>query len=191
VTVSVSPPGGAAYVGFLNNGFAYDPSTQGAITSIAASGDNNVTFSRTLSGTYTSGIRPLIEQDGKYYMAFIPGILFPSGTPAGPTGYQTISQSGLVAADFTGYDPSTGAALPGEPDFAGDPMLFGLVVGASFPSLSQPFTVIEDHDNLTIDISPVPEPSSLLLLASTLSGLAGFGMARRKRLFGRASGCGS
>ena len=29
VTVTASPPGGVAHVGFLNNGFAYNPSTQG------------------------------------------------------------------------------------------------------------------------------------------------------------------
>jgi hypothetical protein len=185
VTVAATPPGGVAHVGFLNNGFAYDPSTQGAIASIAASLDMNLTFSRTFgSPGFSSGFAPLIEQDGKYYRAHISGILFPGGTPAGPTGYQTISMSRLVAADFTGYDPSTGSALPGEPDFSGDPMLFGLLVGATLgifggPPFTQAFTVVADDDNLAFDISPVPEPSSLLLLASAFAGI---GIVRRKKL---------
>jgi hypothetical protein len=138
-------------------------------------------------GGFHSGFGPLIEQDGKYYKADIPGIVFPPGTPGGsPTGYQAISQSGLVAADFMGYDPSTGSALPGEPDFSGDPMLFGLLVGATLTLPTEPFTVVEDDDNLTFDISPVPEPSSLLLLASALLGLAGFGMTCYRGPFGRA-----
>ena len=190
VTVSASPPSGVAHVGFLNNGFTYDPSTQGTIASIAASFEQNLTFSSTFDGTgFHSGFGPLIEQDGKYYKADIPGIVF-SGIPAGtPTGFQTISQSGLVAADFMGYDPSTNSTLPGEPDFSGDPMLFGLLVGATLttPISDQPFTVVEDDDNLRFDISPVPEPSSLLLLSFAFAGLAGFGMARRKSLC--ASGC--
>jgi hypothetical protein len=190
VTVTAPPPGGIARVGFLNNEFTYDPSTQGAIASIAASLDQNLTFSRPFgSPGFASGFAPLIEQDGKYYRADFPGILFPGGTPAGSTGYQTISQSGLVAADFTGYDPSTGSALSGEPDFSGDPMLLGLLVGATLgsfggPPFTQAFTVVEDDDNLTFDISAVPEPPSLLLLASALAGLGGFGIAvaRRERI---------
>jgi hypothetical protein len=105
---------------------------------------------------FTTRFGPLIEQDGNYYEAEIPGIFFPSGTPAGSTGYQTISQSGLVAADFTGYDPSTGSTLPGMPDFSGGPMLFGLLVGAERIVGTPSFTAVGDHDNLTFDISPVP-----------------------------------
>ena len=111
--------------------------------------------------------------------------MFPPGTPAGSTGYQTISPSGFVAADFTGYDPSAGFALPGEPDFSGDPMLFGLLVGATL-TLTQPFTVVADNDNLTFNISAVPESSSLLLLVSALLGLAGFGITCCKGVLGRA-----
>jgi hypothetical protein len=108
----------------LNNGFTYDPSTQGAIASIAASFEQNLTFSTTIPpGTgFHSGFGPLIEQDGKFYKADIPGIIFPPGTPGGsPTGFQTISQSGLVAADFMGYDLTTNSTIPGEPDFSSTP----------------------------------------------------------------------
>ena len=76
--------------------------------------------------------------------------------------------------------------LPGEPDFSGDPMLFGLSVGATVLTVNQITTVVEDWDNLAFDISPVPEPSGLLLLASALAGI---GMVHRKGLLERASGC--
>jgi hypothetical protein len=54
------------------------------------------------------------------------------------------------------------------------------------PPFTQAFTVVADDDNLAFDISPVPEPSSLLLLASALLGLAGFGMTCYRGPFGRA-----
>jgi hypothetical protein len=138
------------------------------------------------SAGFTSGFNPLIEQDGKYYDVIIQDTVFPPGTTES-TGYRTISKSGFVAADFTEFDFNTGAHLPGTPDFSGDPILFGLRTGFINNGGTVVRTVEDDWDNLIFDISPVSEPSSLLLLAFGLLGVAGIGLARRKRLLGETT----
>jgi hypothetical protein len=60
--VSIPTPGGA-FVGFLNNTFVYNPQTEGAILSLTASVDKNLSLDR--STTYfASFFYPLIEQSG-------------------------------------------------------------------------------------------------------------------------------
>jgi hypothetical protein len=154
----------------VNSTFSYDPLTEGAILSIDASVDKDLTSAATLGNTF----RPMIEQDGNYYLAAIAG---PGLTGPGSTGFDTISQNGLVATDFLQYDFSTGTFGTANPNFAGDPMLFGLGSIASGSAFDA--TVV--YDNLSLDLStaPVPEPSSVWLLV-TLLAFAGLALRRRE-----------
>ena len=174
--VSIPTPGGA-FVGFLNNTFVYNPQTEGAILSLTASVDKNLTLDR--STTYfASFFYPLIEQSGNFYIAGIAGGTINSGTT---TGYETISQ-GLAASDFGLYDFGTTSVpdFSSNPDFSagGAPIIFGL---APLVSANDTFTITVDYDNLSFDIVPssqggtessVPEPSSLGLFSIFVMGLA-------------------
>jgi len=96
----------------------------------------------------------VIEQDGLFYLAAIPGPLTP--------GYHTFSQADLTASDFTLFDFATGTFGSGHPNFAGNQILFGLAQGgfSDTPNLQTE----TDYDNLNLSIRSVPETSSKLLL---------------------------
>lgn len=168
--------------GYVNNTFSYDPETQGDILSITASVDKDLTTTFNTSSTSPFGntFRPLIEQDGNYYLAAIPGPSLSSGMT---TGYNLISQSGLVAADFLEFDFATDTFGTGNPNFDGDPMLFGLAQLGTLDVTTGRTEVIAEYDNLGLDLvtAPVgtPEPSSLLFL---VLGLAGLIAISRKKL---------
>ena len=187
--VSMPSPGGS-FVGFLNNTFVYNPQTEGAILSLIASVDKDITLDRSTTD-FASNFYPLIEQGGNFYIATIAGGTINSGTT---TGYETISQ-GLAATDFGLYDFGT-TSVPNfysNPDFSasGAPITFGL---APLVSANDAFTITVDYDNLSFDIVPstqggttdstVPEPSSLSLLSIFGMGLVlrGLGPAVRWKL---------
>jgi hypothetical protein len=179
VVENFSVTGGSAALGFVNNTFSYNPSTQGAIVSIdVASVSKDATISNAGTGTAGNTFRPLIEQDGNYYLAAIAGANFPYSGTTTTTGFVTLSQSGLVAADFLQYNFSTGASGTATPNFAGDAMLFGLAqISSGFPSGA---SVEQDYDNLSLSISNTPEPSSVCLLVSLVLLL---GLTLRHRQF--------
>jgi len=169
---------GGAYVGFLNSTFIYDPQTEGAILSLSASVDKDVTLDRATTD-FTSYFYPLIQQGGNFYIAKATGGTINSGTT---TGYETIGITGLTASDFwqwTFGSPDQ-ADSGSNPDFSatGAPIIFGLapVVGAN-----DAFTITVNYDNLNFDIVPgaqggttdaaVPESSSLDLLSIFLMGV--------------------
>jgi len=168
---------GDAAVGLANTTFSYDPLTQGAILSINASVDKDLIDNYPFGGAFGNTFHPLIEQDGNFYIASIPGT---GGTAPGSTGYNTISQSGLVATDFEEYDFTTGSFVAAFPNFAGDPMLFGLAQIFSSGTAYTVYTSEADYDNLELTIvNTVPEPASILLIGAALAGLAG--LRRRTR----------
>ena len=149
--------GGSSALGFVNTTFSYDPSTQGAISSIGAFVNKDVTLDSTSSG-FTNTFRPLIEQDGNFYLATIPGPHFTGPT----TGYLSLSNSSLVASDFVQYDFSTGTFGTANPNFGGDPMLLGLgQITTSFGDFHQ---FEADYDNLTLSIHSTPDSGSTFLL---------------------------
>ena len=109
-----APPTGDLYTAveaLLNPSFTYTPSTQGAIASLSASVDKNLSVNIALTGGGNT-FHPTIEQDGVLYVASIagPGLNCPTGACA--TGYNTIV-SGLTAADFRrSTQQRTRSALP-------------------------------------------------------------------------------
>jgi hypothetical protein len=149
--------------GFINTTFTYNPSLQGVISSISSSVDKYYIFRS--GGTFTSNFfRPMILQDGNYYMAAIPVSVTPGV-------YNNGSASGLLATDFQLFDFLTGAFnSSSHPNFSGDTMEFGLA-----NRITNTFTTadgnITNYDNYSLTVASVPEPSALLLMAFGLVAL--------------------
>ena len=68
-------PGAIADIAFVNNTFSYDPSVSGPISSIDVSVDKNISISQATPFTASIGnnFRPLIKQDGNFYLATVVG----------------------------------------------------------------------------------------------------------------------
>jgi hypothetical protein len=161
IQMNLPTAGDFASIGFINNGFVYNPATQGAISSIDASVDKDIITNLPVNPSappFNNTFRPTIEQDGLFYEAPIAG----PGYQGGTTGYNTISHTGLVATDFIQFDFATGTFGSGHPDFGGHQMLFGLTQITQF--LGTPVKFEADYDNLNLTIRSVPDSGDTIVL---------------------------
>jgi hypothetical protein len=180
---TTSPDGGtfntpADFIGIMNTTFLYNPGS-GPVSSIDVSIDKDL--SANLANTYGNTFRFLIEQDGNFYQDGISG---PALAGSGSTGFNTISGTDLVAADFTLIDTATATLVAGSnPNFDGDPITFGIGQYLSSTGLlNDNPTVTYDYDNFDVTVhtavTAVPEPITLSLFGA---GLAGAIAMRRRR----------
>jgi hypothetical protein len=157
--------GTQAQVFNLNSLAAYDPSKQGAISSIGFSED--IIGFGTNGSTYGDGL--LLEQGGQLFVgAFV-------ASPLGTNTWQNRSSIGLTAVDFT---PFFGLS---HPDFsmAGSPIMFGYArTNTIFGGVA---TVQDGIDNWSVTattVPAIPEPETYVLM---LAGLLTIGAVARRR----------
>jgi hypothetical protein len=166
---------GTVALGFENNSFSYNPGTQGTIYSVSASVVKDLTTNISATGL-TNTFRPLIEQDGNFFLAAIAGSTWNSPT----TGFVTLSQSGLQASDFTEFNFATGSFVAGNPNFSGDPMLFGLAqITTDGGNTGETLTAV--YNNLSFTIVNTPEPSAELLMVSAIAVLVAVRLKKAHR----------
>jgi hypothetical protein len=169
-----------AAVGLVSNLWLVDPAVVGPIASIDASVEKNLSvYGTDVPSDVTGGntFRPLVYQGGTYYMATVagPSIFLPAQATSATTGYQTLARSGLQPIDFLSFDFSTGAFGLASPDFT-QPFSLGLgQISAAF-GFSDP-QVTAQYDGLVYQINTIPEPGTLLLVATGVAA----GLQRRRR----------
>jgi hypothetical protein len=144
--------------GMLDNLLSYDPALQGAITSITATADKNVTVTG-VTGFQANGFNLLIEQDGTFYRASGNQIPFNCVSSIScSSGFLAASTPVLTASDFSLYDFSTNTSNSlVHPNFAGDAITFG-VFFANGSNIVAGTSVTAVYDNLSFTIQSVPGP---------------------------------
>jgi hypothetical protein len=167
--------------GMIDNLLSYNPALQGAITSISATADKNVTLTG-VTGFQLNGFNLLIEQDDKFYRASGNQIPFNcTSSSSCSSGFLAASATGLTASSFGLFDFTTNTLDPSvHPNFAGDAIKFGVFFS---PTIGAGQTVTAVYDNLGLTIQSVPGPIAGaglpgLLLASV--GLLGWWRRRQK-----------
>lgn len=176
----------------LNHTFVYDPSADGAITSIGVASDQLITLfhdGRSVNlANGTASARVLAEQDGKLYLALrtvFTGLPFNS--------WYHVAATGFAADDFTLFDPANPFAprtLKGL-DFAGGAITFGFEIGhfgvltngGPSTGLVQSKMAI-DNFQLTLNtqdpVGAIPEPATWLMMIGGF-GLAGAALRRTRQ----------
>lgn len=154
----------------------YDPGANGSVGTLAWSMDKWVTIEQPPGLGLVNGVTLLLEQGGRYYLNSV-------GLPGLQGAWFTGSASGLSAASFVELtDPANGGVdAASHPDFSGGPMRFGLSAGFGLLGGSPTLQILARYDNLSVTISPVPEPATLVLWL----GGAAWVLARRRRAAAR------
>ena len=148
----------------MSNGAFWDPSTQGAITSINYSED-----SRNSVGAMGTGLA--ISQGGNVYVLRQPGLLYTFGN------WGTNTRNGILAADMYRIDASGNFFSNQNPDFSasGGTMQFGFWRGnGSGTTGAGSFSYDTAIDNWGVEIV-IPSPGAFALV-----GMAGLIVSRRR-----------
>ena len=163
-------------LGFINTGFAYNPSSQGAINRVEFSNDRYVDVGAALNPLITVFSRSLLLQNGKYYVAAY-------ADPAMRGAWYTSAAPGpLTSTDYTLFDFVTGLSDPLQhPDFSSSGSLLDFGFASRFNlTTAGPFALdgVFAFDNLSIRINGVPEPSQVAMI---FLGLAALGATIHRR----------
>ena len=181
--------------GILDNLLTYNPSVSGAISSINASADKYLSATNPPQ-TLSSGFRILAYQGGNYYMSS-------TSVPINQLGdWESISALGLTANSFNeiclvscgtgGFANTSSFPAGSNPNFSasGGLITFGLLffVGSSSGYLSTPgSSVTSAFDNLSLDISQTPLPSTWAMLLGGFALLGFFLYRGRNQASGGAA----
>lgn len=144
------------YVVHLHSSWTWNPSTQGPITEVTYSMDANV-FNGGISDAVGFGIA--IRQASTFYVADYFGIIE-------QTGWQSHSvTTPLTESDFGLAEWPTPA---GNPDFStsGGLIEFGFLTQNGTSSTTDVLSSSSGVDNVSIEITAIPEPASWLALAA-------------------------
>ncbi|MCA0244048.1 MAG: hypothetical protein LCI02_24795 [Proteobacteria bacterium] len=155
-------------IGFVYNGFAWNPGSDGALASVSFTNDRYIDGGDPfINNGLTAFSRALLVQGGVYYVA----AFFDAGQPR--QAWYTSAAAGLLASDFGAYDPLTGLVDNSQhPDFsaAGGSLSFGfmnrfLLTSTGPYDLNAWFAY--DNIGYTLDLAAaaVPEPAALALAA--------------------------
>lgn len=167
--LTVSSPTGILHGFHMNVTAFYDPSSQGAISSINYSEDSINYVNQTGNG---QGSGLAILQNGRFYRTSTALVMPYSSFST----WQPNALPGLTAASFWEVDPGTGNIIAGTPDFSasGTVMQLGFWRGNSNNGSINTECGI---DNWNVVINQVPTPGAAALL-----GMGALTIARRRRI---------
>jgi len=137
-------------------GSLFDPSTQGAITSV------NLSVDAIRFGPDGQGFAPALRQNGINYLFMPENISFPAS-------WLSVNWSSLTGADFR-----TWASSSAHPDFSlsGGPIQFGFENTNAATGLIRTTSSGYDNFSVTVNYTAIPEPSTYAALA----GLGALGL---------------
>jgi len=157
---------GSIIVGHLKDSATFDPSVSGSIVSLAYSYDlERLQLDNSGAVAYT----PVIFQNNAWY-----GLAAYNSTTA--TSWTSFGQAGLTAASFI----LRAGSGPAAPDFSatGAPMAFGYLSANTNTNAAVTATRSAGIDNWRVELTTVPLPASVWLLATGVAGLALRGRGR-------------
>ena len=161
------PPNSSMAVAHINLLATYDPQGQGAVSEVAYREDN-IVFEPPFPGA-AAGVAVLLRQAGQDYVA--------GWSSYSNTTWQSWEIAGLTETDFVNRSG-------GHPDFSASaaPIDLGYL---RWNGTTAGYDRQHGIDNWEVTITPIPEPSTLVLLGVGAAGLAGYA-CRKTRCRGRS-----